>query len=95
MSWDGANRNFICQSYIKRSAVWSAIYVVDTSTVAWTKKQYPDVLEATANKTMKTAKIKLQETQRFNVENPSNAKGKNHGRQPAITLLYRVFVYNA
>jgi len=44
---------------------------------------------------MKTAKIKLQETQGFNVENPSNAKGKNHGRQPARTSLYRVFVYNA
>jgi len=34
------------------------------------------LLEATANKTMKTVKIKLQETQGFNVENPSNAKGK-------------------
>ena len=29
------------------------------------------------------------------MENPSNAKGKNHGRQPARTSLYRVFVYNA
>ena len=28
---------------------------------------------------MKTAKIKLQETQGFNVENPSNAKGKTTG----------------
>jgi len=52
------------------------------------------VLEATANKTMKTTKIKLKETQGFNVENPSNAKGKNHGRQPARTSLYRVCVYN-
>jgi len=55
----------------------------------------PVLLEATANKTMKTAKIKLQETQGFNVENPSNAKGKNHGRQPTRTSLYRVCVYNA
>jgi hypothetical protein len=53
------------------------------------------LLEATANKTMKTAKVKLKETQEFNVKNPSNTKGKNHGRQPARTSLYRVCVYNA
>jgi len=53
------------------------------------------LLEATANKMMKTTKIKLQETQGFNVENPFNAKGKNYGRQPARTSLYRMCVYNA
>ena len=31
----------------------------------------------------KNSKIKPQETQGFNVENPSNVKGKNHGRQLA------------
>ena len=56
----------------------------------WLK--FRSLLEATANKTMKTVKIKLQETQEFNVENPSNAKGENHGRQPARTSLYRVCV---
>jgi len=31
----------------------------------------------------KNKKIKPQETRGFNVENPPNAEGKNHGRQPA------------
>ena len=53
------------------------------------------MLEATAKQTTKNRKIKLQEDTRFNVENPSNAKGKNYGRQPVRTLLYRVCVYNA
>ena len=45
-------------------------------------------------KMTKNRKIKPQKTRGFNVENSSNAKGKNHGRQPARTSLYRVFVYN-
>ena len=53
------------------------------------------MLEVTAKQTTKNRKTKPQEDTRFNVENPSNAKGKNHGRQPARTSLYRVFVYNA
>ena len=64
-----------------------------------TQNHAPKMSEATANKTMKTTKIKLQETQKFNMEinmkNLSNAKGKNYGRQPASTSLYRVCVYNA
>ena len=43
-------------------------------------------------KTTKNNEIKPQKTRGFNVENPSNAKGKNHGRQPARTSLYRVCV---
>ena len=34
-------------------------------------------------KRQRTTKSKPQETREFNVENPFNAKGKNHGRQPA------------
>ena len=47
------------------------------------KVQTEIVLEATAKQTTKNKKIKPQETRGFNVENPSNAKVKNHGRQPA------------
>jgi hypothetical protein len=44
---------------------------------------------------MTTSKgIKPQDT-RFNVENPLNTRGKNHGRQPARTSLYRESGYNA
>jgi len=44
--------------------------------------------------TAKNNKIKPRETQGFNVENPSNAEGKNHGRQPS-NLHYIGCVYNA
>ena len=37
------------------------------------------LLEATARQTTKNRKIKPQEDTRFNVENPSNAKGKTTG----------------
>jgi hypothetical protein len=45
------------------------------------------LLETTAKKTAKNNKIKPQETRGFNVENTSNAKGKNHGCQ-AANLYY-------
>ena len=41
------------------------------------------------------SKIISQETQRFKVENLTNAKGKNHGRQPANLHYIGVSVYNA
>jgi hypothetical protein len=34
-------------------------------------------------KTTKSKEIKPQGDTRFNVENPINPRGKNHGRQPA------------
>ena len=46
-------------------------------------------------KTTKNNKIKLQKTRWFNVENPSNAKGKNHGCQQANLHYIGVSVYNA
>ena len=45
--------------------------------------------------TAKNKKIKPQETRGFNVENPPNAEGKNHGRQPANLHYIGVSVYNA
>jgi len=36
-----------------------------------------------SEETMENNKIKPQETRGFDVENPSNAEGKNQGRQPA------------
>lgn len=43
----------------------------------------------------KSKGIKPQRTSRFNVENPPNTRGKNHGRQPARTSLCRELGYNA
>jgi len=40
-------------------------------------------------------KINSQETRRFKVENLTNAKDKNHGRQPANLHYIGVSVYNA
>ena len=46
-----------------------------------------DFVRNDGKETAKNSKIKPQETRGFNVENPSNVKRKNHGRQPA-TLHY-------
>jgi len=53
------------------------------------------IVRSDGEKTTKNNEIKPQKTREFNVENPSNAKGKNYGRQPARPSLYRVCVYNA
>ena len=52
------------------------------------------MLEATAKQTTKNRKIKPQEDTRFNVENPSNAKGKTTGASQQ-ELHYIGCVYNA
>ena len=59
-----------------------------------TKKHFFLLLSVRSDgeKTTKNRKIKPQKTRGFNVKNPSNAKGKNHRRQPARTLLYWVCV---
>jgi hypothetical protein len=44
---------------------------------------------------MTSKAIKPQETRDLNLENPLNTRGKNHGRQPATTSLYRESGYNA
>ena len=41
------------------------------------------VVRSDGESTRKNNKIKPQETRGFNVENPSNAKRKNYGHQPA------------
>ena len=41
------------------------------------------------------SKINPQETWGFKVENLTNVKGKNHGRQPANLHYIGVSVYNA
>ena len=43
---------------------------------------------------MKRNKINNKKTRGFNVENPPNAEGKNHGRQPA-NLHYIGCVFTA
>ena len=79
-------------------------YIFDLS--AFTKKQLIELgfclssslldataIYATANKRWKQQDQSTRDT-RFKVENLTNAKGKNHGRQPANLHYIGVSVYN-